>query len=491
MAHISPDDVVPALRANLAFSRSPHGLGTGLLSVKNVDSGEEFMFRGFEYSLARMMDGRRTAAEVVDAAGQVGLPVTLDDLEGFVNKLKDRHLVQQPTEAAEDAYLSPFEARRDWDEKTRQLFRIALREGRAGNLNRALVSLDCLLHEQPHTLEAIHLREKLEERKMSIDRVAPFRTVFAETEKDWRKVAVPAASKLPPGRALVIAGFVCLGLGVLTLAAGLVPFPQTITAPATLMPLASSTVIAPRAGTVATVAVAAGQWVDQGATLFTYDISDAMRSLETAVGRLEALNQALYTALPTTPEARAARQRFSLAESRLVAAEAEMTISRQTIGDPLVESEEAQNVALLEHSQARDALDGYVPREQLAELRAQRAEVQALELQLLDSEFKAPQAGVVSALAVRPGAQVVKGLEVVKIDDTRTLKAVAVVDARDRRAMGDGLPVILISNERATSGVVDSFSGRTVEVIVDNQAMTFQPGAAEVQVRGRPVPLIR
>ena len=155
MGHIAPNDVVPALRHNLAFSHSPPGLGTGFVSVKNVDSGEEYMLRGFEYSLARMLDGHRTAAEVVDAADQVGLPVTLSDLDGFVKKLSDRHLVQPSGEPIADDELSPWQQRREWDPKRREQFRTALREGRAGNLNRALLSLDILLNDHPETPEAI------------------------------------------------------------------------------------------------------------------------------------------------------------------------------------------------------------------------------------------------------------------------------------------------------------------------------------------------
>src|SRR5688572_23613483 len=117
MSSISPNDVVPALRNGVVFSSAPWGLGDGTLQVTNLANGEEVGLRGFESSLARMLDGHRTAIEVVDGASQIGLPMTLDELEGFVTKLTRHGLVGEQADVP-----APRAARDRWDEATRQRF---------------------------------------------------------------------------------------------------------------------------------------------------------------------------------------------------------------------------------------------------------------------------------------------------------------------------------------------------------------------------------
>ncbi len=487
MAHITSDDVVPALRTNLAFTHLPQGLGTDFVSVKNVSNGEEFRLRGFEYSLARMLDGRRTAAQVVEAAQQVGLPVTLSDLEAFVHKLNVRHLVSPTPTAPDPDDLASFEGRANWDEQTRKLYRTALREGRNGNLNRALVSLDCLLNERPDNEEARHLRQKLEKRQRAAEAAAPFRNVFAQAERDWKEdetatVELPATRRRVGLRVAAAA----LTLGALAIAASLVPFPHQVTRQATLFPVASARVAAPRTGKVATVPVEVGQWVDKGTVLYTYDATDQLHQLEGAVARLDALNRTVYAHLPPTKAVHHARLRLLQAEARLATAQSRSEKQPTSEG-----SNEAVNWALKESVDAREALDALVPQEQQDAVRAQRMEVQMLEAQLLDNEVKAPISGVISMLGVQPESDLVKGMGSAQIDDTRQLKAITMVEPRDLRGLAAGQPVLLLSNGRATNTTIASTSGRTVEIRVDNEARLFEPGTAEVQIRGRPVPLIR
>jgi multidrug efflux pump subunit AcrA (membrane-fusion protein) len=492
MAHIAPNDVVPALRSNLAFSHPPYGLGTGFLSVKNVSNGEEFRMRGFEYSLARMLDGRRTAAEVVEAAEQVGMPVTIDDLDGFLKKLDEQHLVTPTPVVPDKDDLRPFEGREVWDERTRRLFRLALREGRSGHLNSALVSLDCLLHERPNTAEAIALRERLEQRRKAPDTVIPFRAAFAEAERGW--LEEPIARKEPHAvrrrLGMVAAGTLFLA-GLIAMGAALIPFPAQIVKPATLFPIASAKVVAPRTGKIAAVPVAVGQWVEKDAVLYTYDVTPQLRQLEGAVARLDKLNKAQYGFLPQTKEAAQARARYVSAEAKLAVTQSNLEKERLRDGEGLTEAEDALNWSLKETTEAREALDAMVPEPQRIELRAQRTEVQELEMELMESEVKAPISGAITMLAVQPGAEVVKGLGAVQIDDSRQLKAVAQVEPRDQRALVRGQPALVLSNGRATNTTVTATSGRTVEILVDNPALNFQPGMAEVQIKGVPVPFIR
>ncbi|MBS1151410.1 MAG: Barrel-sandwich domain of CusB or HlyD rane-fusion [Myxococcaceae bacterium] len=493
MPPLNPNDVVPALRNNLAFSHPPYGLGAGFLSVRNVSNGEVFRLRGFEYSLARMLDGRRTATQLVEAAGQLGLPVTLADLEGFLRKLGERHLVTPTATPREKDELPPFQGRVRWDEKTRQLFRFALREGRVGNLNRALVGLDCLLHERPQTEEALQLRERLELRLQAPDRVEPFRTAFAEAERDWleEEAVEPVDSAARRRRVGLIASGTFFALGVLAMAASLVPFPHEVIRQATLFPIASAKVTAPRTGRIAAVPVAVGQWVEKDTVLYTYDVTAQLRQLEAAVARLDQLNRGLHHHLPQTKEVQDARARYVRADAKLAVAQSSLERERTRDGNRLPEAEETLNWALKEITDARAALDEQVPEEDRALLRAQRSQVQELEMQLLESEVKAPISGAITMLAVRPGAEVVQGLGLVQLDDSRQLKGIAWVEPREQRGLEPGQPVLLLSNGRATLTTIAQTWGRNVEILIDNPARTFQPGPAQMQIRGKPVPLIR
>ncbi len=491
MANITPDDVVPSLRNSLAFNHLPQGLGAGFVNVKNIINGDEYRLRGFEYSLARLLNGRRTAADVVSAARQVGLPVTLSDLDGFVKKLSDHHLVTQTPLPPNDYDMASFEARERWDDKTRQLYRTALREGRAGNLNRALISLECLLYERPKTEAAVHLRKRLKESLKAPDSVAQFRKIFADTERDWRseEPLVDRSEKERRAVAMGLGGVLALGLLVLSLA--LVPFPLEVIQPATLVPIASAKVLAPSSGRIATVPVAVGQWVEKGTVLYTYDITSQVQLLEAAVERVDKLNRSLYSNLPQTKAAEDARTRDAKAEARLAQAEAalEQEASRDGLG--IAEAEHALSLAQKETSAARQDLDALVPELQRTAFRAQQAELQELETALLRSEVKAPLSGAIMMLAVQPEAEVVKGMGSAQIDDTRKLRAVALVEPRDLPALAPGQSVLLLSQGRATNATLESVSGRQVEVVIDNAAASFQPGPAELQIHAKPVPLIR
>ncbi len=476
--HLSHDDVVPAFRHNLAFSHTPDGLGTGTVTVKDVLNGDQYSLRGFEYSLARLLDGKRTAHEVMENAAQLGIPITLLDLNGFVRKLADHHLVAEPgVDATDEVIARPFGIRATWDDDTRSLFRSALREGRAGNLNRAMLYLDCLTaeHDVP---EATKLLERLEARATSERPPAPFAHVFAQAERDWQEDVITEKVELPREKKKWIG----IGAAVAALAIGLgvafIPWPHTVLRLATLAPVVSGKVTAPRTGTVATVEVEAGRWVEQDTVLFTYDVTEELTQLEAAVDRLSRLNTSISANLPATAEVRAARNRLQKAETALTIAESNPT-------DPTL------HVALEEIANAQAALDAFVPDGQAEELRAQREQVQALEMQVLDSEVKAPVSGAVTALGVRPGQELVRGDETVTIDDTRQLKATARIGNRDQASLAPGQDVIVISHGRATQARVTRARDGVVEVLVDNSGQVFEPGAAQLQIRAKPTPLVR
>ena len=499
MAHISPDDVVPALHRNLSFSDTPQGLGTGFLSVKNFATGEETYLRGFEYSLARLLDGRRTAQEVVRAAEALGLPVTLGDLEGFVKKMEERHLVGEEPEPMGEG-MSPWRRRDPWSAQTRELFRSALRNGRGGKMEEAISTLDVLLGDAPATIEAVALRRRLDEQRKSPQTTLPFRAVFAQTERNWKlnaEAAEPESrrSRIEFGRAGMLAAALALLLAVGVVGALIVPVPRVLNLPAALVPFASSKIVAPREGTIAEVPVAPGRWVERDAVLFTYDMREELALLETAITRLDGLHRRLYARLPRTAAAREARAGSEAAEAELARARADLeqvgSSPGESISDRLELAEASVYRAVQRLEEAHRALDGLVPADQLAEVAAQRAHVQALRRQLLEVAVRAPQSGVLTALPVTPGTPVTRGAEVGQIDDTRQLRAIATVSPGDARRVEEGLPVLVLANGRATQATVTRFDGTTAQIVIDNAARTFEPGPAEVQIRGKPAPLVK
>lgn len=494
MAHLSADDVVPPLRHNLTFKDAPQGLGSSFLSVKNEETGEETFLRGFEYSLARMLDGRRTAKDLVSAATDVGIPVTLDDLEAFVKKMSDRHLVG---DAAEAIAASPFASRERWAPQTRELFRLALRKGRAGNVDQALSALNVLLAEAPTVVEAHDLRHRLREQLRAGESQLPFRAVLAQTERNWRldnsgsaAVALPAQPVTVGRDGLMVAAGASLAVALLALAAMIIPFPHQVNASAALVPVSSAKVIAPRAGPIDSVAVKAGQWVEKDAVLFTYDSKQELLELASAVGQLERLQGQLLNNVPNTPQARVTLDAYQVAEFELMWNRAELESARGKGGAELDAAEVAVNRALNAATAAQAEVTKLVPPAQLKALEQQREQVQLLQRRVTDAEIRAPQTGVISVLGVEPGKPVLAGARVAQIDDLRKLKAVATIDEADVRALATGLPVLVLAQGRAVSAEVTKVAGQQIEVLIDNGQRIFEPSLAQLQIRGRAVPLL-
>src|SRR5688572_20135067 len=85
---LAPTEVVPAFREDLAISDPHQGAGERLVTISDPRTGKSMAFRGFELSIARMLNGVRTVDEVIDAAAAIGLPISIEGLTGFVYKLK-------------------------------------------------------------------------------------------------------------------------------------------------------------------------------------------------------------------------------------------------------------------------------------------------------------------------------------------------------------------------------------------------------------------
>src|SRR5262245_38743714 len=93
MKHLSPVDPVPKLRGDVVFSRRPLGSGAEVIHIRPIGYGETMRLHGFELSLARLLDGRRTAQDVVKRANRIGLPLSLGSLEAFIRHLQSHRLL--------------------------------------------------------------------------------------------------------------------------------------------------------------------------------------------------------------------------------------------------------------------------------------------------------------------------------------------------------------------------------------------------------------
>src|SRR6185369_2368173 len=116
---LTSEDVVPAFRADLKLADPVQGAGEKLVTVADPVSGKSMAFRGFELSIARMLNGQRTANEVIEAAGQIGLPISIEGLSGFVKKLKSLGFLSHPLDAPVEKSTT-WNERREWSDDVRQ-----------------------------------------------------------------------------------------------------------------------------------------------------------------------------------------------------------------------------------------------------------------------------------------------------------------------------------------------------------------------------------
>lgn len=286
MKHLSPTDPVPALRGDVVFSHRPTGSGAEVIHIRPIGFGEGTRLHGFELSIARMLDGRRTAQDVVSRATRLGLPLSVPALQGFITQLQQHHLLARTAGEAASP-VSPWSERMEWDPLVREQYQSALKALRAGRTDEARNRLDRLLATAPLLEEARSLRNWLAEHPTGDHEGESFRQVFAKAEREWLRYGgddVMAREVVPlplvdtaldvddrrairPSYGPYIALFLVLAVA---LAGLLIPFPLRVSVPAELRPITITPVVAPLGGTIETVEVQEGQWVSAGAPLITY-----------------------------------------------------------------------------------------------------------------------------------------------------------------------------------------------------------------------------
>ena len=167
-----PGDLVPTLRGDLVITKSAQSKGT--LEVKDPITERSFTLYDFEVSIARMLDGKRSASEVLQAANRLGIPVTLATLKTFVQQLRAYQFIDQSAGGGE----STWPRRRQWSVGVRELYQSALRLMRSGKYDEARGYAEAILEADPGNEEAAALRVRIDaEAKGSFELAVPFDTL--------------------------------------------------------------------------------------------------------------------------------------------------------------------------------------------------------------------------------------------------------------------------------------------------------------------------
>lgn len=271
-----------------------------------------------------------------------------------------------------------------------------------------------------------------------------------------------------------------IGGAVLLLVAALIPFPHTARAPYQLAPYAVTPVAFDRAGTLATVPVAAGQWVTKGTVLATWDTAEAKQTaaaLEAKLAAAQRPSKPTAAQLKKLPKAKAklgkARASAAALKKKVDAMKAKSrgksTPALAKLEQSLAHAEDATKAA----QQEVDALSGQ-PALSPAELAALNTQLVQARAQLAAPPLTAPEDGTVLDLAAKPGQRVAAGAPFARLEDTRRLKALIEVPKDEQLAAGT--PVQLEASAPVKASVA-RVNGSTAEVDLDNASGALKPGA--------------
>jgi len=153
LVELAPSSRVPLFKPSL---RLDHGDRPGIMHVQDPAIGKRATLYDFEISIARMLDGKRRAAEVVKASGKLGIPVDLAGLNKFLRQLDAYGFLSGGT--ADDPKVHGGEGlwpqRRVWDEETRTLYQTGLRLMRHGRRDEAASYFEAVLDADPGNPDA-------------------------------------------------------------------------------------------------------------------------------------------------------------------------------------------------------------------------------------------------------------------------------------------------------------------------------------------------
>ena len=187
-----PTDIVPTLRGDLIITQSATSKGT--LEVKDPLSSRSFTLYDFEVSIARMLDGKRSAAEVLDAANRLGIPVTLPTLKTFLQQLRAYQFIDLSTTGGE----STWPKRKQWTPGVRELYQSALRLMRSGKFDEARGYVDAMVEADPGNEEAAALRQRIYDEAMGASELSvPFDTLHTPVSESVLQTAAVEPATAP------------------------------------------------------------------------------------------------------------------------------------------------------------------------------------------------------------------------------------------------------------------------------------------------------
>lgn len=226
-APLGPDDRVPLFRGDLVVQK---GASPGLFDVEDPVSGRRFTLYEFELTVGRMLDGRRTVAEVVANGVRLGIPVDVPGLNQFVRQMWNYGFLAdgEPPPGAWPAGGGTWSERKVWDEETRALFQTGLRLMRLGRGGDARSYFEAILDGDPDNPEATEMLGLLDAGR------APTAAPLGGARPD----AVAAARRRRRAVTLVTVALAAGAAGALTVSAlrpaqtALAPEPTQLPAPA-------------------------------------------------------------------------------------------------------------------------------------------------------------------------------------------------------------------------------------------------------------------
>lgn len=411
-----PSDRVPALRPDLVIAKLvPSG---EVLEVFDPKRGRGFSLLDFEISLARMLDGKRTAAEVLERAASLGIAVSLQTFRGFLQQLNAYQFIDHRVKEG----TTTWPKRTAWTPEVRELYQRALKALRAGDPHEARVELNALKRLDPGNLEAGALRLRLETRTLKVDHdvlhapatpTAVIRTgeIAALTPSDERAPPLkidpfasfgfegdpPTKSGLPPIPETLTSAkrkrtvrkwlMVAAGVGVLLLL--LRPVPVLRSVPCELQVDKRGVPRASLAGLVTPAGAKLGTTVTKGTVLARIESIDGEAALDKQLAALEKQVQSLA---PDRNTARITKARAALktAEAAVAAVEKQKKkATRKTL--PALEKTLATRVKGRDAAKAAlEALTHDLARAPLA------AELKKLKAQRASGEFETPKAELIA-----------------------------------------------------------------------------------------------
>jgi hypothetical protein len=148
---LAEQDVVPLLRADLLVARSK---APCVFELRDPESGAALTVYEYELSVARMLDGRRRVADVIENGRRLGIPIDPVGLGTFIRQLAQQRFLSPPGWPPPSRSQRPWSNRQVWDQATREQFQRGVRLVRQGRPDDAAPIFQQMLADDPEAAEA-------------------------------------------------------------------------------------------------------------------------------------------------------------------------------------------------------------------------------------------------------------------------------------------------------------------------------------------------